>query len=71
MKHSGYIAAYNAARGFGFVHGLDANRKLTRYYFHVTWVITGDPKTGLPVEFVAGTNEKGFIAVDIEVGGAA
>jgi hypothetical protein len=70
MKHDGRIAAYHNGRGFGWIHGTDQNGRLSRYYFHISWVLTGDPAAGLPVKFIAGQNEKGFVAIEVEVGGA-
>jgi len=70
MKSTGRISVYHQNRGFGFIHETEADGKLVAYFFHISSVVTGDPRTGLPVQFTPTTNQKGLTAVDIEVGGA-
>jgi cold shock CspA family protein len=69
MKNKGRISVYHANRGFGFIHET-SNGKLLTYFFHISSVISGDPRGGLPVQFTPISNSKGLTAVDIEIGGA-
>jgi cold shock CspA family protein len=70
MKNTGRISVYHANRGFGFIHETRTDGQLLTYFFHISSVVTGDPRGGLPVQFTPTTNTKGLTAVDVEVGGA-
>jgi cold shock CspA family protein len=69
MKNRGRISVYHANRGFGFIHETGTDGQLLTYFFHISAVISGDPRGGLSVRFTPMTNQKGLTAVDIEVGG--
>ena len=68
MKTTGRISVYHANRGFGFIHEIK-NGKLQTYFFHISAVVSGDPRSGLQVQFTPTANKKGLTAVDVEVGG--
>ena len=70
-KNTGRISVYHANRGFGFIHETDSEGRLLTYFFHISAVVSGDPRGGLPVQFTPTKNQKGLTAVDIEIGGAA
>jgi cold shock CspA family protein len=69
MKNKGRISVYHASRGFGFIHETRGDGKLLTYFFHISSVISGDPRGGLSVQFTPTANAKGLNAIDIEVGG--
>jgi len=61
------IAVYHVERGFGFIHETQADGRLVRYFFHVSWVASGEPRTGLKAQFIPEQNDKGFVAKDVKV----
>jgi len=66
MKSTGRISVYHANRGFGFIHETK-NGKLLTYFFHISSVVSGDPRGGLQARFTPNVNKKGLTAIDIEV----
>ena len=70
MKNIGRISVYHANRGFGFIHETRTDGQLLTYFFHISSVVTGDPRGGLPVQFIPTTNSKGLTAINVEVGSA-
>ena len=65
-KLEGRVDMY-AARGWGFIHHIAANGGLSKYWFHVTSFVSGEPCKNARVTFTPSENTKGPIATEIEV----
>jgi len=70
-KRTGVIAVYFEERAFGFVNE-NQNGRLFKLFLHVSNILSGTPRTGATVLFNEGSNQKGAMAIDVEVldGGA-
>jgi hypothetical protein len=68
-KRTGWIAIWFEEKRYGFVH---ENRDGTMFkaFLHISNILSGVPVTGAVVLFNEGTNAKGALALDVEVGGA-
>ena len=65
-KKQGFINAWFDGRAFGFIHE-NQNSALQVYFFHISSLLSGIPRTGAKVKFNVGSNPKGPTAIDVEV----
>ena len=54
VKLFGVLKTWNAVRGFGFIRILDAQGIETKYFLHVSKIISGQPAIGAGVYFLVG-----------------
>ena len=64
---SGRIDFYKQAGGYGFIHYVAPDNSLTKFFFHVSSVIAGEPRTDARVQFTPVAGKKGPAAVDVKV----
>jgi cold shock CspA family protein len=55
------------AKGYGFIHHKSPDNLLTKFFFHISSVIAGEPRNGAKVQFVPVQGKKGLSASNVTV----
>ena len=67
QKQTGVINAWFKNRGFGFVQQVVNGGDIRSYFLHVTQIKSGVPVEGAQCSFYISVNDRGLIAVDVEI----
>lgn len=72
MKEHAKLNVWFPERNFGFVYWTSPSGKMISHFLHIANVVSGreNLKVGAEVAFLRVEAKKGWLAVDVEVGGA-
>jgi cold shock CspA family protein len=65
-KTAGRISVWFELKNYGFI-AENRDGKLVKWFLHVANVLEGVPVTGAKVLFNQGSNDRGLLALDVEV----
>jgi cold shock CspA family protein len=69
-KQLGVLGYWNQERGYGFIRQ-NRDGKVFSIFVHASYIMSGAPKAGAACLFDEGRNEKGAMAVNVEIIGGA
>ena len=72
MKVHAKLNVWFPEKTYGFCYWIDENGRMISHFVHIANVVSGREKlkVGMPISFYRAESKKGWLAVEVEVGGA-